>query len=340
LYESPAPLESLGLDERRRAEFTSLGAPTCTLARVVRVDRGAALAHTDTGIRHVRLPLDGDVAVGDFVAVDGDLVRHVLERRTAVTRLVGHRRETLQVLAANVDAVLIARPLDLSASPMRIQSLVNLAYEAGAIPIVLLTKADVVDDPSDDVAAVLEVAPGVDVHLVSAVTGQGIDEVRAAVRGRTVVLVGESGAGKSTLINLLLGDERILTGATRRDGQGRHTTSSRELHPLPGGGAIVDTPGVREVVGALSADQIAEGFADVEAIAVACRFADCSHDAEPGCAVQGALRDGALSTARLEAYVAALRDAAWNERRASKRLQAEDRRSYRAMERQRRRDAR
>lgn len=329
-------LEAIGLDHHRRDELSTLG--DATPGRVVRLDRGAVVVQTDEGTVQVPLDVGADVAVGDFVALRDGAVVHVGERRSMLTRLVGHRRDTLQVLATNVDLVLVVRSVDLSTSPRRIQSLVNLAYESGSMPVVLLTKSDLVEDCSEHVEAILEDAPGVEVLLVSAWSGEGVDELRARCAGRTVILVGESGAGKSTLTNLLTGGD-IETGETRRDGQGRHVTTSRELHPLPGGGALIDTPGVRQVTGALSAEQIAEGFADVESLASGCRFSDCEHATEPGCGVRGALEDGSLAPGRYEAYVAALRDAAWNARRESRRLRAEDRRSHRLLERQRRRDS-
>ncbi len=337
MIESSSSLEAIGLDDDRLRELNELGGHL-EAGRITRVDRGFVVVRTASGDARIQLPVDADVAVGDFVGIADGVLRHVLERRGAVTRLVGSRHENLQVVAANVDLVLVVRPLDLSSSPQRIQSLVNLAYEAGAMPVVLLTKADLVDDTSEQIEAIVEVAPGVDILEVSVVSGEGLAALERLIAGRTVVLVGESGGGKSTLTNALVGEEVLLTASTRADGQGRHTTSHRELIALPNGGAIIDTPGVREVVAALSAEQIAAGFADVTALALQCRFSDCSHAAEPGCAVAAALGDGSLSESRFAAFQAALRDAAWNERREDKRLQAEQRRSYRALERQRRRD--
>jgi ribosome biogenesis GTPase len=339
LIEPSAPLEALGFDDARLHELEELGSQL-EAGRITRVDRGFVVVRTALGDARIQLPLDTDVAVGDFVGTADGVLRHVLERRGAVTRLVGNRHETLQVVAANVDLVLVVRPLDLSSSPQRIQSLVNLAYEAGATPVILLTKADLVDDTSSQIEALVEVAPGVDILRVSVVSGEGLAELEQLIAHRTVVLVGESGGGKSTLTNALVGDEVLATASTRADGQGRHTTSHRELIALPNGGAIIDTPGVREVVAALTAEQIAAGFADVTELATQCRFSDCSHTAEPGCAVVVALREGTLAASRFTAFQAALRDAAWNERREDRRLQAEQRRSYRTIERQRRRDAR
>jgi len=263
----------------------------------------------------------------------------VLERRGAVSRLVGNRHQNLQVVAANVDVVLVVRPLDLSSSPRRIQSFLTLAYEAGAVPVVVLTKADLVEDPEQAVGDIVSVAPGAEVLVTSAVTGEGLERVRQLVRDRTVVFIGESGGGKSTLANLLIGTELLEVGEARGDGQGRHTTSRRELVAIQGGGAIIDTPGMREVVAAITLDQVEGGYADVTALARTCRFRDCQHETEPGCAVLAAIADGSLAKERLAAYESALRDAAWNERRNDKAARAAERKAWRALERQRRVDS-
>ncbi len=331
-----ASLASIGLDDARRAEVAALGDDLIP-GRVVRVDRGMATATTDVGDVRLVLPVDTDLAVGDFVALTpSGALCGLLERHGAVNRLVGHRRDTLQVLAANVDYVLVVRPLDLTSSPHRIQSLLTLGYDSGATPVVVLTKADLIDDPSEQVDAIASIAPGVEIIVASVVTGQGVDRVREVISGHTVVFIGESGGGKSTLTNLLVGDELLAIGDTTRNGQGRHTTSHRELVALPGGGAIIDTPGVREVIAALTSDQIHEGFADIAELAAGCRFSDCKHGSEPGCAVRAALEGGSLSRGRLDAYEAALRDSAFNERRLDKAAQAAQRKEWRALERSRR----
>jgi ribosome biogenesis GTPase / thiamine phosphate phosphatase len=333
-----ASLEAIGLDDVRRAEFAALG-EDYTPARVTRIDRGFALVCTPSGEVRVATSPDGQLAVGDFVALGPtQLIDHVLERHGAVTRLVGRDHEILQVVAANVDLVLVVRPLDLSSSPARIQSLLTLAYDSGAMPGIVLTKADLAQDTDAEVDAVAAIAPGVEVIVASVVSGEGIERIRQLVTGRTVVFLGESGGGKSTLTNLLVGAELLAVGATRSDGQGRHTTSHRELVALPDGGAIIDTPGVREVVAAITRDQVDEGFADVADLATRCKFSDCAHGTEPGCAIAEALADGRLAASRMEAYEAAQRDALWNERRADKAARAAQRKSWRAIERQRRTD--
>jgi ribosome biogenesis GTPase / thiamine phosphate phosphatase len=334
-----ASLEAIGFDDVRRAEIVALGDGHIP-ARITRIDRGFALVCTPTGEARVATSPEDDLAVGDFVALGpAGSIATVLERTGAVSRLVGHRRETLQVVAANVDLVLVVRPLDLSSSPQRIQSLLTLAYDSGATPVIVLTKADLVDAPDDQVDAVAAIAPGVEVVVASVVTGAGIERLRQLVTGRTVVFLGESGGGKSTLTNLLVGAEQLAVGETRADGTGRHTTSHRELVALPGGGAIIDTPGIREVVAASSRDQVDEGFSEIAELAARCRFSDCGHGAEPGCAVAAALADGTLATTRFSAYEAALRDATFNERRADKAALAAQRKSWRALERQRRKES-
>ena len=324
-------LESIGFDEQRRAEFASLQDPALAPGRIIRVDRGIATALVEGADLRVAIPLFLDLAVGDWVAVAPDHSIHsVLERRSAVTRLVGDRRETLQVMAANVDVILIMRPLDLAVSVSRVQALLTLTYESGAVPLVVLTKSDLVEDPSAAIDEVRTFTLDTDVIALSVVTGAGLDELRARIAGRTIVLLGESGAGKSTLTNLLAGEHVLDVGETAAGGQGRHTTSHRQLVPLPMGGAVIDTPGLREVAAPISRDSVDEGFADVADVAEACRFADCAHGTEPGCAIRAALEDGSLSSERYAAYEAALRDAAWNARRADKQAQAEEKAMYRA----------
>ena len=335
---SPSALDAIGLDAVRREEFAALPEPRIP-GRVTRVDRGMATVATETGDARIDLAVGVDLAVGDWVALDeSGSLREIMERRSSITRLVGHRRDVLQVVAANVDVVLLVRPLDVAVSPARIQSLLALTYDTGATPVVLLTKADLADDAEEVALELVSTAPGTEVVTVSTVTGEGVERVRELIVDRTVVLVGESGAGKSTLTNLLVGAEVLAVGETRGDGQGRHTTTHRELVALPGGGAIIDTPGIREVVAALDADSIDAAFDDVIEAAAACRFNDCSHTGEPGCAVAEAVASGALPASRLEAYAAAQREAAFHERRVDPAAQAALKAQYRAMTRRRRKE--
>ncbi|RIQ18299.1 ribosome small subunit-dependent GTPase A [Jiangella rhizosphaerae] len=258
-------------------------------------------------------------AVGDWAAVrdwpdDRVTLEAVLPRRTAIVRDSADRTSHGQVVAANVDVVAIVEHLDPDPDLGRIERLLVLAWGSGAQPVVVLTKPDLVPDPQGMRDEVAEVAPGVEVLLVSALSGTGLDELGALLRnGRTLALVGPSGAGKSTLTNALAGMDLMPTGSVRaRDGRGRHTTTHRELVVLPGRGVIVDTPGLR-AVGLVADDAaVAGAFADVEALAARCRFRDCAHLAEPGCAVLLAVDDGELDADRLRRWRKLRREAELN----------------------------
>ena len=300
-------------------ESESSGTPGLLPGRVVRHDGVAITVAMPGGIRQVTLSrkLDPHPAVGDWVAVDGDVPVAVLPRTSLLTRR-SVRTEAPQHLAANVDVVLVVCGLDRPVRSGRIDRVATLAWEAGAVPAVVLTKADLADDPATAAAAVADAHPGLDVVTTSVVAGAGLDAVHELVVGRTVVLVGESGAGKSSLTNALLGDEVMATGDVRRgDAKGRHTTTTREAHPLPGGGVLIDTPGLRSV--GLWADQeaVAATFADIDELAESCRFSDCNHRGEPGCAVQAALDDGTLTPERFAGWQELRREAESAELRAA-----------------------
>jgi ribosome biogenesis GTPase len=239
------------------------------------------------------------------------MLETVLPRRTALARAGADGSSRGQLLAANVDTVLIAVSLDVPLRHTRTERLLSLAWESGARPVVALTKADMHPDPQAARDEVADVALGVEVLLTSAETGEGIDELRAVLEG-TIVLLGPSGVGKSMLGNRLLGADLLTTGAVRTgDGKGRHTTAWRELLPLPGGGVLLDTPGLRSIGLTGSDEGLSQTFADLENLAAQCRFSDCEHRADPGCAVLAAVADGTLEERRLESYRKLQRETAW-----------------------------
>ncbi|MFC8824621.1 ribosome small subunit-dependent GTPase A [Streptomyces sp. NPDC057137] len=338
------PLALYGWDADWEAEFVPYAAQNLLPGRVVRVDRGQCdvvtpdgTVRADTEFVVPRDPLKV-VCTGDWVAVDpagGDprYVRTLLPRRTAFVRSTSSKRSEGQILAANVDHAIIAVPLAVELDLGRIERFLALAWESGAQPLIVLTKADLVPDPTGLSYLVEDVettAPGVQVLAVSAATGEGVDVLSAVVSGSTSVLLGVSGAGKSTLANALLGEEVMEVRAIREvDGKGRHTTTTRNLLALPGGGVLIDTPGLRGV-GLWDAGQgVGQVFAEIEQLAEGCRFHDCAHGSEPGCAVLAALEDGSLPERRLESYRKLLRE---NQRIVAKtdaRVRAEIRRDWR-----------
>jgi ribosome biogenesis GTPase / thiamine phosphate phosphatase len=294
-------LVRLGYDDSMAAYLDGVGTP----GRVARADRGACLVLTADGSVHADVPrgLETPPATGDWVALVDDTVAAVAPRRGAIVRADPSGAGAPQVLAAHVDLVFVVHGLDRPLRPGRIERSLVLAWEAGVEPMVVVTKMDL-----GDVGALLDeleaAAPGVAVHLTSATQGTGLDGLAAVLGGhRTAALLGESGAGKSTLVNLLAGGEVMATGAVRRgDAKGRHTTTARHLVPLPSGGVLLDTPGLRQL-GLWSGEEgLAATFADIETLAAGCRFRDCAHTGEPGCAVAAAVADGRLSARRLAGF--------------------------------------
>ncbi|TAJ99055.1 MAG: ribosome small subunit-dependent GTPase A [Chloroflexota bacterium] len=301
------------------AAFAAHESPGRVPARVVAEERGQFLVHDGVATHpaavsgRLRFESGGDPlaypSVGDWVAATpgeggGPATIHgLLSRRSAIVRRAPSDHSTgAQVLAANVDVVFIVTSLNAEMNLRRIERYLAVAWESGAQPVVVLSKADLDDDIEGHRLAAEAVAPGVDVIAVSAVTGEGLEAVRSHLApGRTVAFIGSSGVGKSTLVNALAGHELLTTAGIREDdARGRHTTTRRQLVPLADG-LVIDTPGMREL-GLLDGDGIATAFDDVEQAAAGCRFSDCAHDSEPGCAVRAALVTGELDPARFGAY--------------------------------------
>jgi ribosome biogenesis GTPase len=289
-----------------------------TPGRVVVQQRNGYLVVTDQGevrakpagrLLHEALEA-GHPVVGDWVALSLDLaeraatIHAILPRRTAFVRRAAHSVQAVQVIAANIDVAFVVTSLNADLNPRRIERFLAAAWQSGARPVLVLTKSDLSADLEGQVAEMQALAADCPVVVVSARQGLGLDALLAQVAPReTCVLIGSSGVGKSTLVNALLGEERMATEAIREsDDQGRHTTSHRQLILLPGGRLMVDTPGFREV-GLIDAEEgVSAVFDDVEALVAACRFNDCGHGAEPGCAVQAALQSGALDPARWASF--------------------------------------
>ncbi|MGY2003317.1 ribosome small subunit-dependent GTPase A [Blastococcus sp. SYSU DS1024] len=310
--------------------------PGCQPGRVARVDRGRLSVLTAAGMRRVApaAALHGAPAVGDWVALRGELAVAVLPRSSAFTRTAAGRTSAAQVVAANVDAVLVVDALTGVARPRRVERYLAVAWSSGAAPVVVLTKADLCPDVPAGVAQVAEDAVGVPVLAVSAVTGAGLDAVRALLpAGATAAMVGPSGVGKSSLANALAGRTVAATRDIRDDGRGRHTTTARELHRLPGGGLLIDTPGMRELALHDDADGVDRVFADVAELAPACRYRDCAHRTEPGCAVAAALEDGRLDPARFTAWRKLQGEAHRQRLRVDARARAEERARLRGVHR-------
>ncbi|MCT2590913.1 ribosome small subunit-dependent GTPase A [Streptomyces sp. N2-109] len=349
---SARPFSAYGWDDGFAEQFLPFAEQGLLPGRIIRVDRGRvdAVVPEGDGVRTVladtalvatsdpqRVPCTGDFAALDLdsrhggAALDG-FVRALLPRRTSFVRSTASNRTEGQVLAANVDHALIAVSLAVELDLGRIERFVSLGWSSGAQPLVVLTKADLVPDRAtlgQLLADTESAAPGVQVLAVSSETGAGVDALRAVLGEGTAVLLGQSGAGKSTLANALLGREIQEVQTTRdRDGKGRHTTTTRDLLPMPGGGVLIDTPGLRGV-GLWDAEEgVSQAFAEIEALAGRCRFQDCGHRSEPGCEVLAAIDDGSLPERRLESYRKLLRE---NERLAARsdaRLRAEQKQMF------------
>lgn len=338
-------LVPLGWTAERATAGADLWAVGAVPGRVSRVDHGVVTVLTASGAVRARVPhghagLDAPT-VGDWVALDppapGDdlAVRAVLPRTSVFVRRGAGARTVPQPVAANVDTVLVTMPLDRTVPPRAVERYLAVSWQSGAGPVVVLTKADTCPALDVTVAEIAARAVGVDVVAVSATTGYGLAALDAHLRpGRTVVVVGPSGAGKSTLANALgRGAVAVETGAVRGDGKGRHTTTHRELLPLPGGALLIDTPGMRSLALWDAEEGIEATFADIEELAERCRFGDCEHRTEPDCAVLAAVDTGDLDPGRLESHRRLLKEQRWLRTRQDARARAEESARVRAFSR-------
>jgi ribosome small subunit-dependent GTPase A len=298
VHTSSSALSRLGWDGSLIAAFTSVASSSSAPARVALVSSQRLLVVGESGQREVAVsggvraePPEGGITTGDWVAVDDLMVVAVLPRRSVLLRRSAGNVAASQAVAANVDTVFVAVPLGGRVGVRRLERSLAIAWSSGARPVVLLTKADLSDDLDGDLAAARAVAAGAEVIAVGP-AGLGLPEVRACqLPAQTGAIVGPSGAGKTTLVNALRGDERLATAPVRADGRGRHTTTHRELLELPGGALLIDTPGMREMGVWDAQSGIDAVFGDVAELALRCRFSDCAHAGEPGCAVQAAARE-------------------------------------------------
>ncbi|MEM7648018.1 MAG: ribosome small subunit-dependent GTPase A [Cyanobacteria bacterium P01_A01_bin.70] len=328
--------------------FAPLAQAGFVVGRVVSEQRGAYRVYTQWGeqdaevtghFRHEVEDALGFPAVGDWVVVERQstatavTIHQVLPRQSQFVRQAAGTLTAGQVIAANVDTVFLMSGLDGDFNLRRIERYLVTAWDSGASPVLILNKADQCADLPAAIAQVETVAIAVPIHVISATQGDGLDQLAPYLSpGKTVVLIGSSGVGKSTLTNYLLGEQQAATQAVRMDdSRGRHTTTHRQLWPLPGGALLIDTPGLRELQLWSANTGLAETFGDIQALAADCKFRDCQHQSEPGCAVQAAIATGELTTARLQSYQKLQREQQWIEQRQDTQTRLNTKRRWKQM---------
>lgn len=343
------PLADLGWDPRWAQAFAPFAAKGLVPARVavefnhlyrLYAEKAEWTAQLAGRVRHRAAGRAELAAVGDWVAARriprqaAAVIEAVLPRRSQFSRKVAGETTEQQVVAANIDTVFLVMGLDADYNPRRLERYLLMAWQSGARPVLVLNKADVVSDPGAAVAEIQALAPAVPVHAVSARRREGLDALAAHLGpGRTAALLGSSGVGKSTIINALIGEERLKTEEVRRhDSRGRHTTRHRQLIVIPGRGLLVDTPGMRELQLWEAATGTREAFDDIVRLAAGCRFSDCRHRNEPGCAVRAAVEGGTLAPERLASYHTLEDELASLERRRSVRGRLEEKRRGKAIQ--------
>lgn len=342
-------LEQLGWNDFFRAQWDSTARPDEKASRVIAQHRELWEVAGEFGESRAepsgKLRLAGEEggdwpAVGDWVSVSGEsgqgmVIRAVLARRTQILRKVAGRCTVSQVLAANVDTILLLSGLDGDFNPRRVERYLAQLWDSGSRLVLLLNKADVCDEAEARAEEIRRSALGVEVLCMSALTGKGVSDVwRFLTPRQTIVLLGSSGVGKSTLLNRLMGQEKQITAAVRNtDSRGRHTTTARELFFLPDGAMVIDTPGLRELQLWDAENGVRQAFGDVEILARRCHFRDCTHSGEPGCAVIVAVQNGELQQERLESRRKLLREQAFLERKLDKRAEAKSRAQTRVLHR-------
>jgi ribosome biogenesis GTPase / thiamine phosphate phosphatase len=337
-------LEQLGWNEYFNAAFSTITETGLVPARIRKVERGHFCAVTSDGeydsvlsgsLRHNTADENDFVVIGDWVLLSlqtqgPSIIEHVLPRKTFISRKEAGETSRVQPIAANIDTLFILFPMTDNFNPRRIERYIVLAINTKIQPVVLLTKSDLYEDKNFFIRQAESVSAGHPVIAVSAYDGSGLDELSPfLLSGTTVIMMGPSGAGKSSLLNALLGETLQREGAIREsDGRGRHTTTSREFFAVPDGALVVDTPGIRELSLLADSSVVRTGFDDIDNLSMQCRFKDCRHESEPGCAVLEAIESGTLEPGRLAGFRKLMKEARFIASRTDARIREEEKRKW------------